>query len=403
MAISRSIAEQMERSSWIRRMFEIGIQLRKERGPENVFDFSLGNPDVEPPAAVLDALRRVVDERRPHSHGYMPNAGFPEARARIAESLAARTGLPFRGEDVLMSNGAAGALNVVLKAILDPGDEVLVLAPYFPEYRFYIENHGGRVVPVETDERFQPDPARIRAAITPRTKALILNSPNNPTGVVYSAAVLDEINRIVREPLLILSDEPYRPIVFDGLKPPETLRHIERAVVCWSWSKAMAISGERIGYLAIPPHLAEAAALRNACAFATRILGFINAPAIWQLVASSTPDATVDVAAYQEKRDILCAALTSAGYEVEPPQGSYYVFPKTPIPDDIEFIGHLQREGILAVPGAGFGRPGYFRLSLTIPRDELLRSLPGFGRARSTSLTGAKRSSTVLSACDVLV
>lgn len=362
-------------------MFEIGIQLRKERGPGNVFDFSLGNPDVEPPAEVLAALRRIVDEQRPHSHGYMPNAGFPDARARIAESLAARTGLPFRADDVLMSNGAAGALNVILKAILDPGDEVLVLNPYFPEYRFYIENHGGRVVPVETDARFQPDPDRIRAAITPRTKALILNSPNNPTGVVYSAGILDALNRMIRDPLLVLSDEPYRPIVYDGLRLPETLRHIERAVVAWSWSKAMAISGERIGYLAIPPHLAEAAALRNACAFSTRILGFINAPAIWQLVVSAVPDASVNVAAYQEKRDLLCAALLAGGYEVEPPQGSYYVFPRTPIPDDIEFIRLLQDEGILAVPGAGFGRGGYMRLSLTIPRHDLVRSLPGFARA----------------------
>jgi aspartate aminotransferase len=381
MAISRSIAEQMERSSWIRRMFEIGMQLRKERGPENVFDFSLGNPDVEPPAEVLDELRRVARESRPHSHGYMPNAGFPEVRARVAVSLAARTGLPFAADDVLMSNGAAGALNVVLKAILDPGDEVLVLAPYFPEYRFYIENHGGRVVTVETDARFQPDPERIRAAITRRTKALILNSPNNPTGVVYRADVLDAINRVVREPMLVLSDEPYRPIVYDGLRSPETLRHIERAVVAWSWSKAMGIAGERIGYLAIPPHLAEAASLRNACAFSTRILGFINAPAIWQLVASAVPDAAVDIGVYQQKRDLLCRALASAGYNVEPPQGSYYVFPKTPIADDIEFIGILQQEGILAVPGAGFRRPGYMRLSLTIPLADLTRSLPGFEKA----------------------
>jgi aspartate aminotransferase len=381
MAISRSIAEQMERSSWIRRMFEIGMQLRKERGPENVFDFSLGNPDVEPPAEVLDELRRVARESRPHSHGYMPNAGFPEVRARVAVSLAARTGLPFAADDVLMSNGAAGALNVVLKAILDPGDEVLVLAPYFPEYRFYIENHGGRVVTVETDARFQPDPERIRAAITRRTKALILNSPNNPTGVVYRADVLDAINRVVREPMLVLSDEPYRPIVYDGLRSPETLGHIERAVVAWSWSKAMGIAGERIGYLAIPPHLAEAASLRNACAFSTRILGFINAPAIWQLVASAVPDAAVDIGVYQQKRDLLCRALASAGYNVEPPQGSYYVFPKTPIADDIEFIGILQQEGILAVPGAGFRRPGYMRLSLTIPLADLTRSLPGFEKA----------------------
>lgn len=375
MAISRSIAEQMERSSWIRRMFEIGIQLRKERGPENVFDFSLGNPDVEPPAAVQEALRRVVAEARPHAHGYMPNAGFPEVRARIASRLG------LSADDVLMTNGAAGALNVVLKAILDPGDEVIVLNPYFPEYRFYIENHGGRVVPVDTDSRFQPDIDRIRAAIGPRTKALILNSPNNPTGVVYGPRVLAGLDRIVREPVLVISDEPYRTLVYDGLRVPDTLDHIERAVVAWSWSKAMAVPGERIGYLAIPPRLPEAAPLRNACTFATRILGYINAPAIWQWVVAEVPDAAVDVAAYQENRDLLCDALQSAGYDAPRPQGAYYVFPKTPIPDDIAFIGMLQEEGILAVPGTGFGRPGYMRLSLTIPRADLIRSLPGFERA----------------------
>ena len=367
-SISRSIAEQMERSSWIRRMFEIGIQLRRERGAENVFDFSLGNPEVEPPAAVLDALRQVVSEARPHAHGYMPNAGFPEVRASIARSLAVRTGLPFGGEDILMTNGAAGAINTLLKAVLDPGDEAIVLSPYFPEYRFYIENHGGRVVLVETDEHFQPDIAAIAAAIGPRTKALILNSPNNPTGVVYSA-------------------EPYRPLTFDGCTPPETFGLLRRAVVAWSWSKAMAIPGERIGYLAIPPHLPEAAALRSACTFANRILGYINAPAIWQLVVGRVPDAAVDVTQYQEKRDLLCDALNSMGYHAPRPQGSFYVFPRTPLDDDVAFIRLLQAEGILAVPGTGFGRSGYMRLSLTISKDDLVRSLPGFeramGRARS--------------------
>ncbi len=375
MGISRAIAAQMERSSWIRRMFEIGVQLRRERGVENVFDFSLGNPDVEPPPVVLETLRRVVAEQRPHSHGYMPNAGFPEVRSRIAASIG------LSADDVIMTNGAAGALNTILKAILDPGDEVIVLSPYFPEYRFYIENHGGRVVSVETDACFQPDMARIAAAITPRTKALILNSPNNPTGVVYSAGILDELDSIVREPMLVLSDEPYRTIVFDGVRPPETLRHIERAVLVWSWSKAMAISGERIGYLAIPPRLPEAAALRNACTFATRILGYINAPAIWQWVVAACPGATVDVREYQTKRDLLCNFLNAAGYDAPHPQGSYYLFVKTPIPDDIAFIGMLQEEGILAVPGAGFGRSGYMRLSLTIPLAELKRSLAGFERA----------------------
>jgi aspartate aminotransferase len=380
-SVSRSIALQMERSSWIRRMFEIGIQLRKERGAENVFDFSLGNPEVEPPAAVLDALRRVVSESLPHAHGYMPNAGFPEARAAIARHLAERTGLPFSAPDILMTNGAAGAINTILKAVLDPGDDVIVLSPYFPEYRFYIENHGGRVVTVETDEHFQPDIDAIAAAITPRTKALILNSPNNPTGVVYSAEVLRRLDRAIPDSMLVVSDEPYRPLTFDGLKPPETFGLLRRAVVAWSWSKAMAIPGERIGYLAIPPHLPEAAELRNACTFASRILGFINAPAIWQLVVARVPDATVDVSQYQEKRDLLCDALRAMGYEAPRPQGSFYVFPRTPLADDIAFIRLLQAEGILAVPGTGFGRAGYMRLSLTIAKDDLVRSLPGFERA----------------------
>jgi aspartate aminotransferase len=381
MSISRAIAEQMERSSWIRRMFEIGIQLRKERGAENVFDFTLGNPDVEPPAEVLAALGRVVARNRPHSHGYMPNAGFPEVRAKIARGLAERTALPFTGDDVIMTSGAAGAINTVLKSILDPGDEVIVLSPYFPEYRFYIENHGGRVVTVETDARFQPDIPCIARAITPRTKALILNSPNNPTGAVYGARVLRELDGIIREPMLVISDEPYRPLTFDGVVPPETLSLVRRAVLVWSWSKAMAISGERIGYLAIPPHLAEAGPLRNACTFANRILGYVNASAIWQWVVAEVPDATVDVSQYQAKRDRLCDALTRMGYDAPRPQGSYYVFPKTPIPDDVAFIRVLQQEGILAVPGSGFGRGGYMRLSLTIPRADLERSLAGFERA----------------------
>ena len=367
-AISCSIAGQMERSSWIRRMFETGIQLRRERGAENVFDFSLGNPEVEPPAAVLDALRQVVSEVRPHAHGYMPNAGFPEVRAAIGRSLAEPTGLPFGTDDILMATGAAGAINTVLKAILDAGDEVIVLRPYFPEYRFYIENHGGRVVEVDTDENFQPDIAAIASAIGPRTKALILNSPNNPTGVVYGAEVLRRLDAVIPDSMLAISDEPYRPLTYDGLTPPETFGILRRAVVAWSWSKAMAIPGERIGYLAIPPQLPEAAALRSACTFANRILGYINAPAIWQLVVGRVPNATVDVSAYQEKRDILCDALRAVGYHAPRPQGSFYVFPRTPLADDVAFIRLLQAEGILAVPGTGFGRGGYMRLSLTISR-----------------------------------
>src|SRR5215468_3648624 len=216
MGISHAIAEQMENSSWIRRMFEIGIQLRKERGAENVFDFSIGNPDLSPPARVIDALRRVAEENRPHSHGYMPNAGYPEVREKIAARLRERSGAPYTAADIVMTAGAAGAINTVLKAILDPGDEVLVLVPYFPEYRCYIENHGGRMMLVESDERFQPDPARIARAVTARTRALILNSPNNPTGVIYRENVLRDVNRVLPPDVLVICDEPYRPLVFDG-------------------------------------------------------------------------------------------------------------------------------------------------------------------------------------------
>ncbi|HWC97048.1 MAG TPA: pyridoxal phosphate-dependent aminotransferase [Candidatus Sulfopaludibacter sp.] len=389
MSISKAISQQMERTSWIRRMFETGIQLRRERGPEHVFDFSLGNPEVEPPSAVLDALKRVAAEDRPHAHGYMPNAGYPEVRETIANRLAARTGLPFSLADVIMTNGAAGALNTVLKSILDPGDEVILLNPYFPEYRFYVENHGGRVVLVETDDRFQLDLPRIARAITPRTKALILNSPNNPTGVVYPAEALRALDSLVRDPMIVISDEPYRSLTYDGLVPPEVPECIERCVVAWSWSKAMAIPGERIGYLAISPRLAEAAELRNACTFANRILGYINAPALWQRVVGEVPDATVDVAPYQQKRDLLCDGLSAMGYDAPRPQGSFYVFVKTPIPDDVEFIGLLQDEGILAVPGIGFGRPGYMRLSLTITKSEIERSLPAFAHALQCLLTPA--------------
>jgi len=362
-------------------MFEAGVRLRQERGAANVFDYSLGNPDVEPPEEVLEALRRVVAEPRPLSHGYMPNAGFPDVRATIARGLAERSGLAFTGDDVIMTVGAAGAINTTLKAILDPDDEVIVLKPYFPEYRFYVQNHGGRVVEVETDEQFQPVVEKVAQAMGPRTKAVLLNTPNNPTGAIYRAETLRALSALARQPVLVISDEPYRALTYDGVEAPETLAHVERAVVAFSWSKAMAIAGERIGYLAISPRLAEAAALRNACTFANRILGYVNAPALWQRVVAAVPDAVVDVRLYQAKRDLLCGALTDMGYRAPRPQGSYYVFPETPIADDVAFTAMLLEEGILAVPGIGFGRAGHMRLSITLPLRQIELSLPGFERA----------------------
>jgi aspartate aminotransferase len=384
MPVSKTIARQLENASWIRRMFEEGVRLKRERGADAVFDFSLGNPDVEPPPAVLDALRRIVASNRPGSHGYMPNPGYAQVREAVAKKLQRETGLAFTAEDVFMTVGSAGACNVILKSILDPGDEVIVLMPCFSEYQFYIANHGGSMVPVETDASFLPDVGRIAAAITPRTRAIILNTPNNPTGRVYPEGVLHDLQEVLAragQPITVISDEPYKSYVYDGQRQPEVASLIANTAICNSWSKSLGLPGERIGYLALSPQLEGAADLRRACAFSNRILGFINAPAIWQWVMLESLEETIDPAPYEHKRNVLCDALDTIGYEVRRPEGAFYIFLKTPIPDDIVFTKMLAVEGVLAVPGTGFGRSGYIRLSLTIPLEQIQRSIGGFERA----------------------
>jgi aspartate aminotransferase len=365
-------------------MFEEGVRLKRERGADAVFDFSLGNPDVEPPPAVLDALRRVVAANRFGSHGYMPNQGYPQLREAVARKLQRETGLAFTAEDVFMTVGSAGACNVILKSILDPGDEVIVLMPCFSEYPFYIANHGGCMVPVETDAEFLPDVERIAAAITSRTRALILNTPNNPTGRVYPESVLRDLQEVLAragQQITVISDEPYKSFVYDGQRQPEVASLIAQTAICNSWSKSLGLPGERIGYLALSPQLEGAAALRGACAFSNRTLGFVNAPAIWQWVMLESLDQNIDASPYEQKRNVLCDALEKIGYEVRRPEGAFYIFQKTPIPDDIAFIKLLSAEGVLAVPGTGFGRSGYIRLSLTIPLEQIQRSISGFERA----------------------
>ncbi|MCU0241807.1 MAG: pyridoxal phosphate-dependent aminotransferase [Vicinamibacteria bacterium] len=384
MSVSKKVTEQIKEASWIRRMFEEGLRLKAERGAESVFDFTLGNPDLEPPEALIAALRRIVAENRPRSHAYMPNAGFPEVRAEIARRLRDRSGLGYSADHVLMTVGAAGAINVALKAMLDLGDEVIVLAPYFAEYRFYIENHGGRMVVVETDALCRPDIERIATALTDRTRALLINTPNNPSGVIYEAAFFQELEALLarRAPeAVVISDEPYRSLAFEGMLVPEIDSLVSRTLIANSWSKSLALPGERIGYLSVSPRVAEAAELMSACIFANRILGFVNAPAIWQLAIKEAGDAPIDARHYQEKCLRLYEALLSFGYEAIRPQGGFYVFLKTPLADEMAFLAMLKDEGVLAVPGIGFGRPGHIRLSVTVPSATIERALPAFQRA----------------------
>ena len=384
MSISQTVQEQLKGASWIRRMFEEGARLKAERGEENVFDFTLGNPDVEPPEETISALRSLVTENPLRSHAYMPNAGYPHVRDVIAGQLSKETGVDFTGNNVLMTVGAAGAMNTALKALLDPDDEVICLAPFFAEYRFYISNHGGKMVVVNTGDGFQPDVNAIEAALTPRTKAIILNTPNNPSGAVYDKATLDALGAMLdrqERDIVVISDEPYRALVYDGEEQSPVAASIKNTIVAGSWSKTMALPGERIGYLAVSPRIGWAAELVGACTFANRVLGYVNAPAIWQHVIAMTPDATIDIAPYEEKRNVLWQALNEIGYDVAKPVGAFYMFPRTPLADDVEFVKLLQEEGVLAVPGAGFGTPGHMRLTLTVTMDTVKRSIPGFRTA----------------------
>ena len=385
MAIAASVKQHMADSSWIRRMFEVGIELKRERGEENVFDLSLGNPVMEPPAAFFDELRRLAVAAEPGAHRYMPNAGYPETRAAVAGSLAADTGLAYETAHVMMSVGAGGGINVVIHALCDPGDEVMSVTPYFAEYLFYAANHGATAVTVGCDRGFTPDLEELEAKITPRTKLVMINSPNNPSGAVYGAAFIEALGALLRRKsdelgieIYLLSDEPYRKIIFDGLTYPFPQLAYERTITVTSHSKDLALPGERIGYVAIHPDCPGAAELMDAFVFCLRTLGFVNAPALMQHVVRVLQDVTVDVTDYQRKRDFLYDALTDAGYRVFKPQGAFYMFPESPTANEMEAVEALQRHGVLVVPGRGFGLPGYFRISYCVDQRVLEGAVPGF-------------------------
>lgn len=384
MTIANKITRAIESSSWIRRMFEEGAALIAEHGAENVFDFTLGNPSVEPPEAFHKELLQMAQHPTPGMHRYMNNAGYDETRQAVADVLVEQSGKPFGKQHVVMTCGAGGALNTVLKTILNPGEEVIILAPYFVEYKFYADNHGGIAREVWTDPTtFLPDIKAIEKTIGPLTKAIIVNSPNNPTGVIYPAEILDELGEMLERkqqelgrPIYVISDEPYARLAFDNQQVPSIFRSIRNAVVVTSHSKDLALPGERIGYLAANPEMDDVEQFMGGAIFCNRVLGFVNAPAMMQRLVAKLQHASVDIAEYQEKRDILYNHLTKLGFEMVKPGGGFYLFPKAPIQDDVAFVRQAQKHNLLLVPGSGFGAPGYFRIAYCIDMDIIQRSLP---------------------------
>ena len=388
MAVSEKMKNFSQKSSWIRKMFEEGARLKAQYGQDKVFDFSLGNPDVPPPSQFRELLLETAQDTTPGQHSYMPNGGLPWVRQAVAARMSAEQGITVEHGDMLMTCGAAGALNVTMKAILNPGDEVILLAPYFVEYSFYVDNHGGVGKVVQTDSDFNLDLDAISEAISDRTRAIIINSPNNPTGQIYSAEAIIALGNLLEEAgnsygtsIYLISDEPYRKIVFDDHQVPPIFQHVRNSIVLSSFSKDLSLPGERIGYLALHPEADDKKAVIDAMTLATRILGFVNAPAFMQRVIAGLQDVSIDDSIYRRRRDTLCSILTDAGYEFIPPKGAFYVFPRAPIDDDVLFCSLLQDEKILAVPGRGFGAPGYIRLAFCMENEMIARAAGGFQAA----------------------
>jgi len=388
MAISKKVKNALNGASWVRRMFEEGEELKKLYGEEKVYDFSLGNPNLEPPASLKKALKDLAENPVAGMHRYMPNCGYSETRKAIAEYLKEESGLSFDEKHVVMTVGAAGGLNVVLKAILDEGDEVIVPTPYFMEFKSYIENFGGQIRLVKTNHDFSLNLSEIEKAIGVKTKAILINSPNNPTGVVYDQASFEKLGVLLEKKsqelgknLFLITDEAYRRIVFDQIQLPIVFRYYPHTIRVTSHSKDLSLPGERIGYVAVSPLCEDVEEMMAAIVFANRTLGFVNAPALMQRLVAPLQRNSVNIREYEEKRDCFYHALTSFGYEVVKPQGAFYLFPKAPIEDDVAFVKELQSKRILTVPGRGFGKPGHFRIAYAVDKKVIEKSLPGFKEA----------------------
>ncbi len=390
--ISDKMVGLVKNSSVIRAMFEEGKRLAAIYGAENVFDFSLGNPSVEPPEEIKEALLQTLMEENPNLvHGYMNNSGYEDVRGRIAESLNQRFATNFRVDNILMTVGAAGGLNVILKTLLNPGDEVVVFAPYFGEYRNYVSNFDGSLIEVTPNtENFQPNLAEFEEKLTDKTKAVIINSPNNPTGVVYSeetiirlADILNKKQKEFHTSIYLISDEPYRELVYDGVEVPYITKYYANTIIGYSFSKSLSLPGERIGYLVIPDTADDFEDVVAAANVANRILGYVNAPSLIQRAVAKCLDAKVDVEIYNRNRELLYNSLISYGYQCVKPQGAFYLFVQAPGGDDKAFAQAAKGHNILIVPGTSFGCPGYCRIVYCVDYQMLQRSLPAFKQLAS--------------------
>ena len=385
--IAKKMVKYVEGSSVTRAMFEEGKKMAEKFGAENVYDFSLGNPSVEPPKAVSKAIKEILEEDTPnYVHGYMNNSGYEEVRAAIADSLNKKFETSFNEKNIIMTVGAAGGLNVILKTLLDPGDEVIAFAPYFGEYNIYVANFDGKMVVVSPNHpTFQPNLKEFEEKITDKTKAVIVNTPNNPTGVVYSEETIKNIADILNKKqkefgtsIYLIADEPYRELAYDGVDVPYLTKFYDNTIVGYSYSKSLSLPGERIGYLVIPNEVDDFENVINAAGIANRILGFVNAPSLIQLAVAKCIDETTDITTYDTNRKLLYNKLTELGMECVKPDGAFYLWVKTLEPDDSAFVAKAKKYNLLLVPGSAFMCPGYVRIAYCVDTDMIKRSFDSF-------------------------
>ena len=387
MMISEKMKPLVSNNSAIRVMFEEGKRLAGIYGAENVFDFSIGNPNVPAPEAVNRAIREILEEEpSTFVHGYMSNAGYEDVREAVAQSINRKFHTSLEGRNIIMTAGAADGLNAILKCLLNPGDEVIVFAPYFLEYGNYTANYDGKLVVIPPNPPdFQPDLQCLKEKITDRTKAVIINTPHNPTGVIYSeetirslAKVLEDKQKEIGHPIVLISDEPYRELAYDGADVPYITGYYDNTVVCYSFSKSLSLAGERIGYLVIPDAVEDSGELLQAAVIANRVLGYVNAPSLMQRVILRCVDEEADVAYYERNRNLLYTGLIACGFNCIRPQGAFYLFLKSPEPDEKKFCEAAKKYNILMVPGSSFACPGYVRISYCVSYEKIERALPAF-------------------------